>query len=734
MEYPNGMRHAFVPGADVRDLQFDVNGETQATYRRSEDGRSIEVSYQDGRREAFTFQDGRLVQARNSTCTVRFAYDPAGRLMSEDVDGEVVRYLRNEVGALVGIESPTGATVALVRDRDQRLTRIIDWNGEYYDISTPPSGPPTSISYPNGTTVTTSGNSTGLLSSWRVNSKGHSTLAAASWEYDHCDRVVSAIYDGVSRSYSYNPRGQLLAVRSSSPSYDERFELDTCGNRATVSGRRCDYDPTNRLLSQGERQFQYDSRGNLARDGSAGQASTYQYDRAGRLIRAQHKGASIEYAYDALGRRVRKRVGGITTRFHWAGTRLLSESVGDGQKVVTRDYLFCPEFLNPLAFRENSTTYYVHCGRLHEPLVVTDGGGEVVWKAQYLAFGRALVSHEAVRQSLRLPGHYFDEETELHYSVARFYAPDLGRYLSMDPLRAGGTSLNYYIYCDGDPVNRIDPTGQISLTLGTVLVAVGIGIAVGAAIGAGVELYRQRNQEHTDWGQVGTAAIIGGALGGIGAAVGVVAEAATLGALGIMGAGAAAGGLGAAAEYCVEAIGTGQFSAGELGTAVAIGASIGAVTAGIGGIVAARSRRAAAQAAEQAAREAEEKAAKEAATRVVKESPKPGTLSDVEARTWYHKQLDDIPKKIPESLSSEQQARLQIELRNKAKREARDLMADRAKAAELDRSDPIRPVDYYIEKGRAKGLDGEELWNYLKDSSQRSRESVDKSLGLERKP
>ena len=95
-----------------------------------------------------------------------------------------------------------------------------------------------------------------------------------------------------------------------------------------------------------------------------------------------------------------------------------------------------------------------------------------------------------------------------------------------------------------------------------------------------------------------------------------MAEAALLGTLGILGAGAAAGALGSAAEYCTAAIGQGEWSWDEFGTTVAAGAGIGAVTAGIGGLIAGRAtHQAAKEAEEQAAREAAERAAKEAAER-----------------------------------------------------------------------------------------------------------------------
>jgi RHS repeat-associated protein len=592
IEYPNGDRHEYVHDAEAHHTRLVVNGSPHAVYRYDPAADALEIRYDDGRTERFTFGNGRIVEASNEHATLTLAYDDHGRLLTEAIDGRVVRYLRNGAGALVGVITPEGETIGYVRDRDQRLTAITDWVGGRYDVTLPPAGPPVQLRYPNGVTVSATSNAMGLPATWTAaRTATHEPLDSASWEHDTCDRLVNSAREGRRREYRYDRGGRLIEVRGPDDALSERFELDPIGNRVRSAGEPCDYDPMNRLLRQGHREFVYDGLGNQTGDRGGADAAVYSYNGRGQLAGVRTRGRVIEYAYDPLGRRIRKRVDGVTTRYEWAGTQLLAEIMEQDGRAVRRDYLVCPEFLSPLAFREGSAIFSVHCGRLQEPLSVTDQAGQVVWKADYLAFGRARILVERVRQPWRLPGQYHDDETGLHYSLARYYDPDLGRYLAMDPIRTPGAGLNYYTYCDGDPINRVDPTGEISLTLGTVLVAMAVGAAVGAAIGAGVELYRQRNQEHTDWGQVGYAALIGGCLGAIAGGVGVVAEAALVGALGVVGAGAAAGGLGAAVVYCVEAAGRGTWDWGDFAETVVVGAAIGAVTAGIGGVIARRIRR-----------------------------------------------------------------------------------------------------------------------------------------------
>jgi RHS repeat-associated protein len=64
-------------------------------------------------------------------------------------------------------------------------------------------------------------------------------------------------------------------------------------------------------------------------------------------------------------------------------------------------------------------------------------------------------------------GYYYDEETGLYYLKARYYDPKIYRFISRDPIEKAPELadlqnplfLNPYLYCEDDPVGKVDPEG-----------------------------------------------------------------------------------------------------------------------------------------------------------------------------------------------------------------------------------------------------------------------------------
>uniref|UniRef100_UPI0027DDFF4F RHS repeat domain-containing protein n=1 Tax=Pseudomonas sp. Xaverov 259 TaxID=2666086 RepID=UPI0027DDFF4F len=88
----------------------------------------------------------------------------------------------------------------------------------------------------------------------------------------------------------------------------------------------------------------------------------------------------------------------------------------------------------------------------------TNPEGEIVWSAHYRAYGEiARLDVRKIDNPLRFQGQYFDAESGLHYNRHRYYNPDIGRYLTPDPVKLAG-GINAYRYVP-NPTGWVDPLG-----------------------------------------------------------------------------------------------------------------------------------------------------------------------------------------------------------------------------------------------------------------------------------
>jgi RHS repeat-associated protein len=113
------------------------------------------------------------------------------------------------------------------------------------------------------------------------------------------------------------------------------------------------------------------------------------------------------------------------------------------------------------------------------PEELSNSQGQLVWQATYKTWGNTQAEewklveadgskthpldagdqpeNEARQQNLRFQGQYLDRDTGLHYNTFRYYDPDIGRFISPDPIGLEG-GLNLEIYSP-NPISWIDPWG-----------------------------------------------------------------------------------------------------------------------------------------------------------------------------------------------------------------------------------------------------------------------------------
>ncbi|MBM4146703.1 MAG: hypothetical protein FJ240_10620 [Nitrospira sp.] len=107
----------------------------------------------------------------------------------------------------------------------------------------------------------------------------------------------------------------------------------------------------------------------------------------------------------------------------------------------------------------NEVLYFYHTDHLGTPIMMTDSSGNKVWEGEFLPFGESLAITGTIKNNLRFPGQYYDAETGLHQNWHREYKPEIGRYISEDPLRFKGGDVNFYVYVGNNSVNLKDPKG-----------------------------------------------------------------------------------------------------------------------------------------------------------------------------------------------------------------------------------------------------------------------------------
>ncbi|MCF5055339.1 type IV secretion protein Rhs, partial [Pseudomonas syringae] len=107
---------------------------------------------------------------------------------------------------------------------------------------------------------------------------------------------------------------------------------------------------------------------------------------------------------------------------------------------------------------KDTKPYHYQLDHLGTPQELTNPNGEIVWSAHYRAYGEiARLDAGKIDNPLRFQGQYFDQESGLHYNRHRYYNPDIGRYLTPDPVKLAG-GINAYQYVP-NPTGWVDPLG-----------------------------------------------------------------------------------------------------------------------------------------------------------------------------------------------------------------------------------------------------------------------------------
>jgi RHS repeat-associated protein len=232
---------------------------------------------------------------------------------------------------------------------------------------------------------------------------------------------------------------------------------------------------TNRVNWAG---YEYDAAGNQTRTQAApGVWQRYEYDAAGRLVKVKNDAGTVlvTYTYGVGSRRLVADGGGARTYYVWEGGSVIMEYQENAYSPTTpqwtKSYVYMgARLLSTLAPNGagGEAVQFHHQDRLGTRLITNAADNGATDQAT-LPFGTALAAETSPTgaSSRRFTSYDRDAVTNLDNAVSRHYDSTQGRFTQVDPLGMGAVSLsspqtlNLYAYCGNDPVNHVDPDGQL---------------------------------------------------------------------------------------------------------------------------------------------------------------------------------------------------------------------------------------------------------------------------------
>jgi len=230
----------------------------------------------------------------------------------------------------------------------------------------------------------------------------------------------------------------------------------------------------------------YDLDGNmLALTGGTVPARSYTWDAANRLISITQSSGVTQFVYDGLGRRVAEKFNGtLIKQWVWCGGAKPCEERDAGNGVTKRFYSQGEQIGGVGYFYTKD-----HLGSVRE---MTDGGGAVRARYAYDPYGRRTKLSGDMDASFGYTSDYYHQQSGLCLTLYRGYDPNLGRWLSRDPIaeRAG---LNLYGYVYNNPIKHVDSLGLDASEAWHDILGGGLGEAISANNLADESLAEARN-------------------------------------------------------------------------------------------------------------------------------------------------------------------------------------------------------------------------------------------------
>ncbi|MFH1691505.1 MAG: RHS repeat-associated core domain-containing protein [Candidatus Omnitrophota bacterium] len=487
---------------------------------------------------------GRLSKVTDQSGSTEFFYDVLGREIkstktvttSPDISHQyTVQREYDILGRLTNLTYPDNSIVNYSYDTNSGLLERVQGSADYVkSINYNAKGQIKDITYGNNTQTTYDYGQDLRLSRILTSTQNPvpCTLQDLNYIFDKNGNITTLTDNLKSniRSFTYDDLDRLTQA-SNLPSpqggyTNYNYQYDPIGNmtyKSDVGTMAYGINAGPHAVTfAGGYSYQYDANGNM----TTGKNKTLEYDVENRIIKIIQPDATTDFVYDGDGGRVKKVTTSpshqVTSETTYIGSLFeINTDYSDSENPITKTTKHIFAGSNKVCsvntrtgLPDNPQTSYYHTDHLGSSNVITDETGAQASHYEYTPYGSIAVDELANPQTGSPVNYYFTgkelDKTGLYYYSARYYDPEIGRFVSADTLVQAPydpQSLNRYAYCRNNPLKYTDPSGHKWSWKKFWHAAVGVfvGVVATMVLGPGGALA---------WYGSTMAAMIGGAAGG----------------------------------------------------------------------------------------------------------------------------------------------------------------------------------------------------------------------------
>jgi len=435
----------------------------------------------------------RLIKAEDDDSMVEFKYDSLYRLIEEAQNGKAIRYTFDKVNNRTSIQYTNQRIIDREFDLLNRIVKVKQANDTIADFTyIGKEFRALNKLYGNGDAAMNLYDMGRRLTEREVKNKNAEVIAHYVYGYNRVNMKTfeQRIHDGGKGDvFGYDEMYHLNNVKFNSP------EPQNSGTSLFEKSKIYAFDKVDNILKIVETQneqakqvltqvnnlnqyvkfettsLSYDSNGNLAQK----EDQKFTYDYRNQLVSAETGFQTINFKYDALGRRIEKNINGTNpVIYYYDGFQVIEERNGFDQ--VQKQYTY-GNGLDEILRMDNydgaiATPYYYHTNAIGSVTEITNNEGKIVERVTYDEYGKPTFidcftdpqnptesTNSVIGNSYLFQGRLYDPETNLYYYRARYFHPELGRFLQPDP-KGYVDSMNLYQSFGQNGVNFIDPMGK----------------------------------------------------------------------------------------------------------------------------------------------------------------------------------------------------------------------------------------------------------------------------------